>query len=78
VPIDRVMCLTLFLIWAYLLRTALRRFRETDDAKDVKFTVKYFPYQLYPEASKEGEDKFEWYKKTRYGESQDRMKAVGR
>jgi predicted DsbA family dithiol-disulfide isomerase len=28
----------------------------------VNFTVKYHPYQLYPEASKEGEDKYEWYK----------------
>lgn len=38
------------------------------------FTVKYHPYQLYPEASKEGEDKYEWYKKSRYGEDEDRMK----
>jgi len=32
------------------------------------------PYQLYPEASKEGEDKYEWYKKSRYGNSEDKMK----
>jgi len=36
--------------------------------------VKYFPYQLYPEASKEGEDKYGWYKKSRYGDSEDKMK----
>jgi predicted DsbA family dithiol-disulfide isomerase len=36
--------------------------------------VKYFPYQLYPEASQEGEDKYEWYKKSRYGDSEDKMK----
>jgi predicted DsbA family dithiol-disulfide isomerase len=53
---------------------ALRRFRETDDAKSTTFVVKYYPYQLYPEASKEGEDKYEWYKKSRYGESEERMK----
>jgi predicted DsbA family dithiol-disulfide isomerase len=40
----------------------------------VNFTVKYHPYQLYPEASKEGEDKYEWYKKSRYGDSSDKMK----
>ncbi len=52
------------------LAVALRRFRETDE---VRFTVKYFPYQLYPEASKEGEDKYEWYRKSRYGDSEEKM-----
>ncbi|KIV97915.1 hypothetical protein PV10_01616 [Exophiala mesophila] len=64
--------------WTYLakkrLDEALRRFRESDQAKDVTFTVKYFPYQLYPGATKEGEDKYEWYKKSRYGNSEDKMK----
>jgi len=36
--------------------------------------VKYLPYQLYPDASKEGEDKYEWYKKSRYGDSEEKMK----
>jgi predicted DsbA family dithiol-disulfide isomerase len=54
---------------------ALRRFREGDDKDAVTFTVKYHPYQLYPEATKEGEDKFEWYKKSRYGNSPDKMKV---
>jgi len=40
----------------------------------VNFTVKYKPYQLYPEASQEGEDKFAWYKKSRYGDSDQKMK----
>ena len=53
---------------------ALKRFRASDAGKDVTFTVKYFPYQLYPEASKEGEDRYEWYKKSRYGHSADKMK----
>jgi predicted DsbA family dithiol-disulfide isomerase len=40
----------------------------------VTFTTKYMPYQLYPEASEEGEDKFAWYKKSRYGDSDEKMK----
>jgi len=32
------------------------------------------PYQLYPEASTEGEDKYEWYRKSRYGDSEEKMK----
>lgn len=38
------------------------------------FTVKYMPYQLYPGASQEGEDKYEWYRKSRYGDSEEKMK----
>ena len=34
----------------------------------------FAPYQLYPEATKEGEDKYEWYKKSKYGDSKDKMK----
>lgn len=64
--------------WTYLakkrLDEALRRFRATEDGKSTTFTVKYFPYQLYPGASTEGEDKYEWYKKSRYGDSEDKMK----
>jgi len=37
--------------------------------------VKFQPYQLYPEASKEGEDKYHWYKRSRYGDSEDKMKT---
>lgn len=36
--------------------------------------MKYFPYQLFPEASKEGEDKYAWYKKFRYNDSEEKMK----
>jgi len=50
--------------WTYLAKKrmdiALKQFRSSPEAKDVNFTVKYFPYQLYPEASKQGEDKYEW------------------
>jgi len=64
--------------WTYLakkrLDEALRRYRETEDAKATTFTVKYYPYQLYPHAPKEGESKYDWYKKSRYGESEEKMK----
>jgi len=39
----------------------------------VTFTVKYMPYQLFPEASQEGEDKFKWYKQAKYGDSDEKM-----
>ena len=29
---------------------------------------------MYPNASKEGEDKYEWYKKSKYGDSEEKMK----
>lgn len=64
--------------WTYLakkrLDEALRQVRETDAASKVNFTVKFFPYQLYPEATQEGEDKYEWYKKSKYGDSEEKMK----
>jgi len=53
---------------------ALAQFRASEHAKDVRFTVWYLPFQLYPEASKEGEDKYEWYRKSRYGDSEDKKK----
>jgi predicted DsbA family dithiol-disulfide isomerase len=56
------------------LTEALRRFRASNSSAPVSFTVKYYPYQLYPEATKEGEDKYEWYKKSRYGDSEEKMK----
>lgn len=64
--------------WTYLakkrLDIALKQFRSSPSAQDVKFTVKYFPYQLYPEASNQGEDKYEWYKATKYNNSEEQMK----
>lgn len=64
--------------WTYLakkrLDIALKQFRSSPSAEDVKFTVKYFPYQLYPEASNQGEDKYEWYKTTKYSNSEEQMR----
>lgn len=56
------------------LHIALRQFRESDESKDATFTVRYYPYQLNPEATKEGEDKYEWYKKSKYDDSEEKMK----
>ncbi|KAK6386167.1 hypothetical protein LTS17_001742 [Exophiala oligosperma] len=54
--------------------TALRRFGQSEDAKSTTFVVKYFPYQLSPDAPKEDMNKREWYGKTRYGDSEEKMK----
>jgi len=56
------------------LSEALRQFRASNPSAPVSYIIKYLPYQLYPEASKEGEDKYEWYKKSRYGDSEEKMK----
>lgn len=56
------------------LQAALNQFRDANPTAPITYTVKYLPYQLYPEASKEGEDKYEWYKKSRYGDSEEKMK----
>ena len=54
------------------LANALSQIRATNPP--VNFTVHFSPYQLYPEASKDGEDKYEWYKRTKYDASEDKMK----
>jgi hypothetical protein len=65
--------------WTYLglrrLGLALDQFRSAHPDAPVEFTLKFFPYQLYPGASKEGEDKFSWYKQSRYGDSDEKMTA---
>jgi len=62
--------------WTYLakrrLTKALAQVKETDP--DAKFTVKFMPYQLYPEAPQEGESKYDWYRRSRYGDSDEKMK----
>ena len=62
--------------WTYLakrrLDKALAQIRE-DSSTPVNFTVVYKPYQLYPNASQEGESKYDWYRKTKYGNSEERM-----
>ncbi|WPH02543.1 thioredoxin-like protein [Acrodontium crateriforme] len=60
--------------WTYLAKRRLERALSLvkSDAP-AKFTVTYMPYQLYPEATQEGEDKYQWYKKSKYGDSQLKM-----
>ncbi|KAL1630457.1 hypothetical protein SLS56_004857 [Neofusicoccum ribis] len=64
--------------WTYLARRRLQRALEqvhsSQPDSGTTFTLRYLPFQLYPEASKEGEDKYEWYRKSRYGDSEDKMK----
>ncbi|GAM82163.1 hypothetical protein ANO11243_001420 [Dothideomycetidae sp. 11243] len=62
--------------WTYLAKRRLAKAiaKVKQDHPDVVITVKYLPYQLYPEAPQDGEDKYEWYRKSRYGDSDDKMK----
>ncbi|KER00817.1 hypothetical protein AUEXF2481DRAFT_709 [Aureobasidium subglaciale EXF-2481] len=47
-------------------------FRSTDPG--VTFTVKYLPYQLYPKAPQEGEDKYSWYRDARFNDDEEHMR----
>lgn len=38
------------------------------------FTVKYFPYQLYPEAPQEGQDKYSWYRDSKFNGDEEHMR----
>jgi predicted DsbA family dithiol-disulfide isomerase len=60
--------------WTYLAKRRLdKALSQLPPDCPVTFTVVYKPYQLYPDAPLDGEDKFEWYKKTRYGDSDEKM-----
>ncbi|KAL1297261.1 hypothetical protein AAFC00_004820 [Neodothiora populina] len=64
--------------WTYLAKRRLEKaldevLSSSASPLPVNFTVKYLPYQLYPEATQAGEDKYEWYKKSRYGDSDEKM-----
>jgi predicted DsbA family dithiol-disulfide isomerase len=63
--------------WTYLakrrLSLALDAFHTAHPDSPVSFKLKFLPYQLYPAVSKEGEDKMQWYKKSRYGDSDEKM-----
>ncbi|KAK4963979.1 hypothetical protein LTR66_005634 [Elasticomyces elasticus] len=62
--------------WTYLAKRRLSKAISTVQADNpsATFTTKYLPYQLYPSAPQAGEDKYEWYSKSRYGGSEERMK----
>jgi predicted DsbA family dithiol-disulfide isomerase len=55
------------------LQKALSQHRTNNSDSEVSFTLKIAPYQLYPDFSHEGVSKYEWYKKERYADSQERM-----
>lgn len=64
--------------WTYL---ALKRLQKSLDAyqasnpdSNVTFHLHFLPFQLYPEISREGEDKQAWYKRSRYGDSNEKMR----
>src|SRR5215469_6755923 len=63
--------------WTYLAKArlshALDQFRDSHKDAPINYTLRYAPYQLYPEASKEGEDKYNWYKNSRYDGSEEKM-----
>lgn len=64
--------------WTYLakarLTEALDTFRTANPSSPTIFTIHYLPYQLYPDAPKEGEDKYAWYMKSKYADSPEKMK----
>ncbi|KAK5131056.1 hypothetical protein LTR08_001341 [Meristemomyces frigidus] len=61
--------------WTYLAKSRLAKaLSELPSDSPVNFTLQYLPYQLYPSASQEGEDKYEWYRRSRYGDSEEKMK----
>jgi predicted DsbA family dithiol-disulfide isomerase len=79
-PYESTISFTLDTIcpWTYLAKRrldhALHQYREANPSSQCTFTIRYMPFQLYPEASQEGEDKYAWYKKSKYGDSDEKMK----
>ncbi|KAF2140684.1 uncharacterized protein K452DRAFT_288777 [Aplosporella prunicola CBS 121167] len=65
--------------WTYLARRrvqrALDQVRAAHPDCPTTFKIKYSPFQLYPHANKEGEDRYAWYKKLRYSDSEEKMEA---
>ncbi|MGI4852246.1 MAG: DsbA family protein, partial [Janthinobacterium lividum] len=61
--------------WTYLARRRLSKALTLVKTShpDATFIVQYLPYQLYPDAPQAGEDKYKWYKRSRYGDSEEKM-----
>ncbi|KAF2122935.1 thioredoxin-like protein [Lophiotrema nucula] len=78
-PYESTITFTLDTIcpWTYLgylrLQKALAQYRASNPDARATFTLKFAPYQLYPDASKSGQDKYEWYKKEKYQDSAEKM-----
>jgi predicted DsbA family dithiol-disulfide isomerase len=62
----------------YLGFLRLTKALEQFSSDKVRFTLRLAPYQLYPDFSREGEDKYAWYLKKKYDGNEERMaKFVG-
>ncbi|KAI4652527.1 uncharacterized protein J4E79_008833 [Alternaria viburni] len=78
-PYESTITFTLDTIcpWTYLafirLNQALANYRTTNPSSPATFTLKLAPYQLYPDATQDGVDKYEWYKNEKYDGSEARM-----
>ncbi|KAI4638697.1 hypothetical protein J4E93_009725 [Alternaria ventricosa] len=78
-PYESIITFTLDTIcpWTYLafirLNKALDNYRTTNPSSPATFTLKLAPYQLYPDATQEGVDKYEWYKNEKYDGDEARM-----
>jgi predicted DsbA family dithiol-disulfide isomerase len=55
------------------LSKALSTYRASHPDARAEFTLRLAPYQLYPQASKEGTDKHAWYVTEKYGGSEEKM-----
>jgi predicted DsbA family dithiol-disulfide isomerase len=55
------------------LKKALSTYNASHPESPASFTLKLAPYQLYPEMSSEGLDKYAWYRDERYNGSEERM-----
>ncbi|RYN27357.1 hypothetical protein AA0112_g7917 [Alternaria arborescens] len=62
------------LVCSLLSMIALEAYRTANPNSPATFTLKLAPYQLYPDATQEGVDKYEWYKNEKYQGSEERMK----
>lgn len=63
--------------WTYIaftrLTKALAIFQREHPNSSATFELKLAPYQLFPDFSSEGVNKYEWYKNEKYGSSEERM-----
>ena len=55
------------------LQKALTTYRSSHPDSPASFTLKLAPYQLYPDMSQEGVDKYDWYKNEKCNGSEERM-----
>ncbi|KAF2251043.1 thioredoxin-like protein [Trematosphaeria pertusa] len=60
--------------WTYLGYLRLKKALSEYSSPKVTFTLRFAPYQLYPDFSKDGEDKHAWYKREKYNNDEQKMK----